>query len=179
MKQFFQTRSGKLISLSIFVVFMLILVVIYQQSYSNIQNPPQTLEEILAENPPFLSKDQGSYKEHYTGNSESSNYTIYGEKDGKLAYTILSNPSDFEFPSLDDYFTKYQTPDLELYGPWSERSGSKSYVYLRPGLIVIGHPVSKTIVEEWHIKPNLSVDDFKAAFSDKFSPSPPIPSNNF
>lgn len=163
----FPTLPKRLRLPSMLLLAIIIIVVLKQLLPS--APKPTTITEVLASNPPFLSQKSGNYTEHYTGEVESSNYTIYGENQGILEYTIINDPSLMEFSSLDDYFDKYQKPNLTLYGPWSEKSDYESYVFLEAGLIVVGHPVGKTVVEEWHIQPKLSSELFFQKFSKKFS----------
>lgn len=158
----------KRLRLPTILLLAIITIVVLKQLIPSVPEPTK-ITEVLASNPPFLSQKSGNYTEHYTGEIESSNYTVYGENQGILEYTIINDPNLMEFFSLEDYFNKYQKPNLTLYGPWSEKSGYESYVFLEPGLIIVGHPIGKTVVEEWHIQPKLNSEIFFQKFSHKFS----------
>jgi len=162
--------------LFVVIIFLILLFFYYNPPTTQTSNLP-TKESVLSDKKYFLNKTDGQQTSHYVGDTKSSNYSVYVQEGEKIKYYIDKNPSDFEFQSLDEFIQKYKEFNLELYGPWYDKVGYKSYVFLKSGLIVIAHPFSKSIVEVWHIDKNLDNTTFFDNFSSNFSINQP-PSQN-
>ena len=157
-------------------IFLVLLVFYFKEPNSSKVDAPKTTQITTDENY-FLSKQEGLETKHLVGNPESSNYTEYVEKEGEIQYYVENNPEKFEFQSFKEYKSQYGNFDLELYGPWFDKVGFRSYVFLNPGLVVVAHPISDAIAEVWHIDKNLSKEEFLLLFSDDFSTTPPQSAN--
>jgi hypothetical protein len=165
-----------------FPTILLILVFLILVFYSF--NPPSstsndfpTKEKIVSDDKYFLNKNNGSKTEYYVGENQSSNYTVYVEENEQIQYFINKDPNDFEFQAFIDYLQKYGEFDLELYGPWFDKVGYKSYVFFESRMIVVAHPISGSIAEVWHIEKGLNNESFFALFSNDFSINQPQSQN--
>lgn len=125
----------------------------------------------------FGQKEQNGKTMIFVGENRPQGYSTIEVEQGIVKQIIINDRQRFEFFSSAQYQEKYGKPDLSLYGPWQE-SGYISDIYLRLGLIVIGHQRTNDVVEVWKIPAEITTDRLFAAYGDQFFSSPQ-PKNQF
>lgn len=116
----------------------------------------------------FASREIGNTTYILVGENQSQRYSTIEVQNGVVSAVTIDDPRQFQFPNLRGYQSIYGQPDPILYGPWEE-SGFRSYLYLKEGLIVIGHERTGEVIEVWRIPSGLSFEQLLQKFGDRFS----------
>lgn len=148
------------------LITLIVLLFIIQKVNSRSRPLPQlgSLSEIKLEvtnvsqlqNLPTLYHQQpsGDNQKILFGQNAPQKYTEITAKNGTVIAIKKTNPKEFEFPLLEGYINKYGQTTQNIQTPWSE-FGFVGYVYAATGKVIIAHPQSGEVVEEWIVPQNV------------------------
>lgn len=126
--------------------------------------PGETKVSQLQDLPSLYHQDSlGNEQRLLVGQNSPQGYSEITAQDNTVIAVKKTNPQEFEFAKLSEYIQKYGNTSWNIQTPWSE-FGYLGYVYPSVGRVIIAHPQSGEVIEEWFVPINVDGETINLLF---------------